>query len=417
MDSILPYFVQSYINSAKTFGLDLKESDLESKDLQNNSYVIFEIDYYGHATGFFRVVLENESIEKYYSLIESREKVFSLFRELMNQAMCATVAKFEEFEHSTIGLPRSFFSPINEHKVLIREASIFDNNTQSHINVYLHHDLRKTDLSKELEKQQQQTQMISLKANQLENEKMAMGSQKFEAIGQLAAGVAHEINTPIQFVSDNINFLKDSFNKFLESCPEDDNLNYFKEEIPCALDESKEGLERIANIVKSLKEFSHPGNDQIQHYPIKKLVDNCISLTRNEWKYVADVTADVADLKVHIYPNELSQVFVNMIINSAQSIEEKFEKRHEGKISIKFYQDNSDFVFEIEDNGSGIPQENVDKVFNPFFTTKEIGKGTGQGLAISRKIIENKHKGKIEILKNSHEGLCFKVIIREDEND
>ena len=419
MDRILPYFVEQYIAAAKSFGLNLRTSELQHKDLLKEPYAVFEITYFGHATGFFRVAIEQKSLDKYREIFDSEEKVYSLFSELMNQSMAATIANFEEFEHSTIGLPRCFFSPIHENETLTLEKSILDENTNSYMSIYLHHDLRKTDLSKELDKQVQETQLISLKAEQLENEKISMGSQKFEAIGQLAAGVAHEINTPIQFVSDNINFLNDSFKKFLENIqdPEKLNLDYFREEIPAALEESKEGLERIANIVKSLKEFSHPGNDQIQLYPIKKLIENCISLTRNEWKYVAEVKADVEDLKVRIFPNELSQVFVNMIINSSQSIAEKYENKLLGKIEIKFYQDNDDFTFEIEDNGSGIPQQYVEKVFNPFFTTKEIGKGTGQGLAISKKIIEDKHNGEILITKNSQEGLCLKIKIREGTDD
>jgi len=422
MKEILTHFVHSYILAGKTFGMDLESCQLKTKDLSSESLVIFEISYFGHASGFFRVAVDIESLQTYNAIFEtdySNEKAISLFKELMNQSLSSTVAHFEEFKHSTIGLPRQFYSPVSENKLLIEEASILDKNINSYMSVFLYHDYRKTDISKELEKQQKETQMASMKAQKIENEYQLLGAQKFEAIGQLAAGVAHEINTPIQFVSDNVNFLSDSFNKLLLNLNKLENLDieYYKQEIPAALSESKEGLERIANIVKSLKEFSHSGNDKIQLYPIKKLIETCISLTRNEWKYVAKINSEIEDLKVRIYPNELSQVFINMIINSSQSIEEKFGKDLNGMISLKFYKDNDDYVFVVEDNGTGIPECNIEKVFNPFFTTKEIGKGTGQGLAISKKIIKEKHNGDIQILKNSPDGLCFKVTIRERDLD
>ncbi|MCM8525115.1 MAG: HAMP domain-containing histidine kinase, partial [Lentisphaeraceae bacterium] len=350
---------------------------------------------------------------------ESDNKVISLFNELMNLTISSTLNCNENFELCTIGLPRSFITPVFEPDFLTLEASVLDENTNSSIGIFLHHDLRKTDLSKELEKQKNETKKISIKAEKLQHENNSLGSQKFEAIGQLAAGVAHEINTPIQFVSDNINFLSDSFNKLLSFYENEDNdeVKYYKEEIPAALEESKEGIMRIANIVKSLKEFSHPGNDKIQLYSIKKLIENCVSLTRNEWKYVGDIETDIEDLQVNIYPSELSQVFVNMIVNSSHSIQDKFGSKKEGLIKIKFSRQEDKYVFELEDNGAGIPQKYIEKIFNPFFTTKEIGKGTGQGLAISKKIIEEKHNGKIEIIKNSDEGVCFKITIRGAENE
>lgn len=418
MEKILAYFVDFFINSAKKFGVNMKTCECKAKDLTKDSYRVFEIPYFGHASGFFRLAVEHGLFEKYVMAFDEAgdiKKASSLFHELLNQSIGSTIANFDDFEHCTVGLPRSFNSPIYETLVKTVEQSLYDESCDSYLSLFIHHDARKTDLSVVYENQKNETIKVSLLAEQLENEKVSMNAQKFEAIGQMAAGVAHEINTPIQFVSDNINFLTDSFDKFLLNI---DNvsqldLDYYKEEIPAALAESKEGIGRIANIVKSLKEFSHPGNDQVQLYPIKKLVENCVSLTRNEWKYAAEITTDVDDLKVQVFPNELSQVLVNMIVNSAHSIQEKFEGKKEGLIDIKFYKEEDLYVFMIEDNGKGIEQKYIDKVFNPFFTTKQIGKGTGQGLAISKKIIEEKHGGKIDIVKNSQDGLCFKLSIRE----
>lgn len=421
MTEILEKFVENYIDTARTFGLNFTKADLNKKDLKSLSHIVFEIPYFGHATGFFRAVLSQESLDIYKSVFDDRscEKVFSLFNEIMNLTISSTLNDFPEFEHCTIGLPRSFYAPVHEPELVISEASIFDENTKTEISIFLHQDFRKTDLSIALEKQRRETTKIFLKAEKLQDANQSLDSQKFEAIGQLAAGVAHEINTPIQFVSDNINFLSDAFAKFiaLSENMEHKDIEYYKEEIPAALEESKEGILRIANIVKSLKEFSHPGNDQVQLYPIKNLIENCVSLTRNEWKYVADIKTDIEDVKVKIYPSELSQVFVNMIVNSANSIQEKFANKKEGLITIRSIKSGDGFTIELEDNGTGIPQKNVDQVFNPFFTTKEIGKGTGQGLAISKKIIEEKHKGSIEITRNSEEGLCFRIALEGAEND
>lgn len=417
MNPILPYFVDQLIESAKSFGVSLKKQELQHKDLEVDSYRIFEIPYFGHASGFFRIVLEHKTFEKYTKTFKCTSKVASLFNELLNLSISATINHFPEFDDTTIGLAKSFSSPVYEPTLHIKEASIYDVDCQSSISIYLHHDFRKTEMSKVFDEQQKEKEEISQMALKLEEEKDSLSNQRFEAIGQLAAGVAHEINTPIQFVSDNINFLSESFKKILQNI--DDlkkiNMDFYSEEIPAALKESKEGLARISTIIQSLKEFSHPGNDQVQLYPVRQLIDNCISLTKNEFKYVADISTEIEDVRVRTYPNELGQVLVNMIINSSHSIRDKFGGKKHGLISIKFYKENDYFIFEIEDNGGGIDKAHIDKVFNPFYTTKAVGEGTGQGLAISKKIITEKHNGEISVIKNSKDGLCFKVLIKEPE--
>jgi len=418
MNEILSYFTKQLIKSASSFGLHFSSCDLQHKDLQKESLRVFEIPYYGHATGFFRLALDHDAFEKYLLAFNQNDdvaKATSLFNELLNQAIGSVISKFDDFEHCTIGLPRSYNTPLNEPKVHVFEESLYDKNCDSSISIFLHHDSRKTDLSIVYEEQQKEKEEISIIAQKLEEEKLSLNAQKFEAIGQLAAGVAHEINTPIQFVSDNINFLSESFKKIVNNLDNLSNLdmNFYIDEIPSALDESKEGLARISSIIKSLKEFSHPGNDQIQLYPIKQLIDNCVALTKNEFKYVAEVDCDIEEIKARIFPNKLSQVLVNMIVNSSHSIRDKYDGKKQGLISIRFRKMGTDYIFELEDNGGGIDENIVSKVFDPFFTTKEIGEGTGQGLAISKRIIEEKHNGSIEIVKNSSEGLCFRITIRE----
>ena len=418
MNDILSFLIDNLITSARSLGLNLNRGKVSKANLEDDSIRVFEVMYFGHASGFFRLAVSETAIREYQKVFgknSSSKKVVLLFREILHEAAENTIRQFVEFEHSTLGLVRSYTTPLFEHKSKVFESTLYDSDCDGKISVLLHHDERKTDLSKVLDEQLEENKQIAIKANQLEEQMVALTAQKFEALGQLSAGVAHEINTPIQFVGDNINFLKESFKKFLNHI--DDlskiDLDFYNEEIPAALDESAEGLERIASIVRSLKEFSHPGNDRRQKYSIRQLVTNVIALTKNEFKYFADIHYDIEDLEIEVFPNQLSQVLVNMIVNSAHSIRDKFNGRKAGNIRLKFYALNNKFIFELEDNGSGIDQKIIDKIFDPFFTTKEIGEGTGQGLAISKSIIENNHDGSIEILRNSPEGVCFNITVRE----
>ena len=415
MEKVLQTFLDNFTATANRLGLNLSLADAEEINLNKSAYIVFEISYFGHIQGCFRAVLSKKALNKFVEETNDKDSstIIQLFKELMLEGFNGILKQNPEFEYCTTVKPRVFQSPLYEESIPTASSSLKDNNTGNLINVFFLSPNSRTDLSKVLEEQQQETKSLSLKAKQLEEEKLTMSNQKFEAIGQLAAGVAHEINTPIQFVSDNLNFLTDSFNKIIQYAEQANapKIDYYKEEIPSALSESLEGINRIAEIVKSLKEFSHPGNDKAMEYSARKLIENSLSLTKNEWKYLADVDYDVEDKLIKIYPNELSQVLVNMIVNSAHSIKDKFNGRKEGQIYIRFYQQHDLNIIEIEDNGGGIPEAYLESVFNPFFTTKEIGKGTGQGLAISKKIVEINHDGEIKVTKNSPEGVCFKLIL------
>jgi len=250
-------------------------------------------------------------------------------------------------------------------------------------------------------------------------------AQKLEGIGQLAAGIAHEINTPTQFVGDNIRFLKDSWGpvaEFLSFCGtmqaecstgpvsrehleqfcelhKKCDLEYLSEHIPKAIDLSLEGVKRIAKIVKGFKEFSHPGSEEKQTIDLNQAIETTISVARHEWKYCADlVTAFDADLPlVPCLVGEFNQVILNLIVNSAHAISSAAEKNGKGKgtITISTCREGDWARIAVADTGVGIPVEIRSRVFEPFFTTKEVGKGTGQGLALAHAAIVKRHQGQL----------------------
>jgi PAS domain S-box-containing protein len=250
-------------------------------------------------------------------------------------------------------------------------------------------------------------------------------AQKLEGIGQLAAGIAHEINTPTQFVGDNIRFLKDSWgpvSEFMNFCGtmqaecaagpvssehllqfcelhKKCDLEYLSEHIPKAIDLSLEGVKRIAKIVKGFKEFSHPGSEEKQTINLNQAIETTISVAKHEWKYCADVvTAFDDDLPaVPCLVGEFNQVILNLIVNSAHAISNAAEKNGSGKgtITISTRQDGDWARIAVADTGAGIPMEIRSRVFEPFFTTKEVGKGTGQGLALAHAAIVKRHQGQL----------------------
>ncbi len=263
--------------------------------------------------------------------------------------------------------------------------------------------------------------------------------QKLKSIGSLAAGIAHEINTPTQFVSDNVRFLRDSFSdldsllkKYRElaglagegkdgrdlalsiaSAEESIDLDYLMEDIPSAIEQSLTGLERISSIVQAMKDFAHPELKERRFTSVNKLIESSATVAKNEWKYVSDLDLrldpDMPDL--FCQPGELSQVFLNMIINAADSIAEAVGDGSHGKglISVSSSHDDLGVTIEIRDTGAGIPREIVSRIFDPFFTTKEVGKGTGQGLSLARKIIVEGHKGEIIVDSRPGEGTRFAI--------
>jgi PAS domain S-box-containing protein len=264
-------------------------------------------------------------------------------------------------------------------------------------------------------------------------------AQKLEAIGQLAAGIAHEINTPTQYINDNTRFLKDAFADFLKAlegynqlllaCREGkvdstlvekvesviaaSDLDFLLEETPKAISQSLEGLDRISTIVRAMKEFSHPGCAEKQNVDLNHSIENTLMVCRNEWKYVAEVVTDFEKTLplVPCLPGEINQVILNLVINGAHAISDAAGNggNEKGLISVSTRHDGNWAEIRIGDTGTGISEENRSKIFTPFFTTKEVGKGTGQGLAISRSVVVDKHNGTIDFETEPGKGTIFIV--------
>ena len=261
-------------------------------------------------------------------------------------------------------------------------------------------------------------------------------AQKLEAIGQLAAGVAHEINTPAQYVSDNVTFMSEAFGSLLpllkafaalpktghEVTPaqidgvrqlaEVADLDYLLTELPSALEQTAVGVGQIKKIVKAMKEFSHPADD-VKAIDLNHVIETMLTVARNEWKYVADVILDLAtDLPpVRCNPSEINQVLLNLIVNAAHAITDVpgRDSKNKGEIRISTRADGADVVITVADTGCGIPAAIRDKIYDPFFTTKAVGKGTGQGLAIAHRIIRERHRGTIECDSTVGKGTRFVI--------
>ena len=190
-------------------------------------------------------------------------------------------------------------------------------------------------------------------------------------------------------------------------------VEFLIKEIPKAIDQAIEGLDRIAKIVGSMKEFSHPGSSEVMHTDINHLLENTIAVSQNEWKYVAEVETefDPGLPAVPCFAGELNQVFLNIIINAAQAIAEGHGETEEisDAITIRTKARNDCIEIEIADTGSGIPESILEKIFDPFFTTKEVGKGTGQGLAIAHSVIVDKHHGTISCRSEVGKGTTFTI--------
>jgi len=261
--------------------------------------------------------------------------------------------------------------------------------------------------------------------------------QKLSAIGSLSAGIAHEINTPIQYITDNTAFLKEAFGEIQEvfkACealtkapakePEDAvrelkdtltdvDLAYLSREIPQSLSQSLDGLERVTEIIRSMKAFSHSSPDHREASDINRILEDTLTVCRNEWKYVANIQRDFQhDLpRIPCNPGELSQVFLNMIINACHAIEEKItaEAGEKGTLTLSTRQKGAGVEIRVSDTGTGIPESVRDQVFNPFFTTKAVGKGTGQGLAIAHQVVADRHRGRIHLESTPGKGTTFTV--------
>ncbi len=265
-----------------------------------------------------------------------------------------------------------------------------------------------------------------------------LAAQKLEAIGSLAAGIAHEINTPIQFVTDNTTFVKESIDalgklaaahtEFIAKCADDSTLSdeavrlqqmwadldcdFYFEETPDAIEETLEGANRVAEIVRAMKEFAHPGSESKSAVDVNRVVETTMKVSRNEWKYVAEMELELdAELPpIEGLAGPLGQSLLVMFVNAAQAMAEHRNVDEDGKGLIRVATSHTDEVVEIRvsDNGPGIPESIRSRIFDPFFTTKEVGTGSGQGLSIAWSVVVDKHQGQI-LIEDGDPGAVFRL--------
>ena len=269
-------------------------------------------------------------------------------------------------------------------------------------------------------------------------------AHKLEAIGQLAAGIAHEINTPTQYVTDNVAFLSRAFEKLcdlvfssrelladkkagrcspevlarVEAIFAGGRIDYILAEAPKALEQSMDGLHRVASIVAAMKDFSHPSAGEKAPCDLGEAISSTVTVATNEWKYVAEMETifDPELPLVRCLRDEVNQVILNLIVNAAHAIDAVVLGGSAGKgtIRIETRYDDGWAEIRVSDTGCGIPESARERVFDPFFTTKPVGKGTGQGLAIAYAVIVEKHGGEISFETELGRGTTFIVRLPVD---
>lgn len=262
-------------------------------------------------------------------------------------------------------------------------------------------------------------------------------AQKLESVGRLAAGIAHEINTPIQYVGDSLHFLRsvfddlvcllDSFSAALDEqavsaemtalkqhlldAMKAVDLEFLLEEAPKAFGRTFEGVDRVAGIVRALKEFSHPDATEFSSADLNRALQSTLVVATNEYKYIAKVRVEFdPDLPLVICNiGELNQVFLNLIVNAAHAIHDAGKDVNQGEIRITSARIGDHVEISVTDNGCGIQKEHLDKIYDPFFTTKEVGRGTGQGLAITHSIVVDRHGGSVQVASDPNVGTKFVI--------
>lgn len=270
------------------------------------------------------------------------------------------------------------------------------------------------------DKEPTDTGQDALNARLEQANKQLLQSEKLAAIGQLAAGVAHEINNPVGYVYSNLqtleNYLNDLFRltdaidtaaslEALRQIRHNIDYNYLREDLKDLLSESREGIERVKTIISAMKDFSHIEEEEFKQADLHRGIETTLNVVNNELKYKAEVVRDFGELPhVECIASQINQVIMNLLVNAAHAIEDF------GKITIRTRHQGDSVTLEVEDTGKGIASEHLNRIFEPFFTTKGIGKGTGLGLSLSFNIIK-KHNGEIEVHSEPGQGTRFRITL------
>jgi len=270
-------------------------------------------------------------------------------------------------------------------------------------------------------------------------------ARKLESIGQLAAGVAHEINTPTQYIGDNVRFLREHFGDILrvldryaelldpasparswserqadvQAIHDELDLEFLRAEIPLAIDESLQGVEQVASIVTAMKDFSHPGSESMEAVDLNRAITSTVAVCRNRWKYVADLELDLEPAlpEVNCHGAAINQVILNLVVNASDAIAERTraDGSARGTIRVSSRRRGEAIEVRVGDDGAGMPAHVQARLFEPFFTTKDVGQGTGQGLAICRDVVVEKHGGQLEFESTPGVGTCFTMTLPLDQ--
>jgi len=413
---------------------------------------------------FQKIALEEHSI---VIIIDNKENVINVNRKcLQTSSYDETELIGENFFDYIIEDKQQLKTEINDVLNTIRRGDIWNgtlcvkgkNNSifwmQSTITPFFNKDAEiyqyaivSTDISEHL--QLQKTLKLRNKEIEKAHEELnashliTLHSEKLASVGQLAAGIAHEINTPIQFVGDNTRFLQESFEDLINlvntyeelaksvrdndvekslankalSLSDEIEVDYLAEEVPNAITQTLDGVDRVSTIVRSMKDFSHPGSDSLENIDLNHSIKSTINVSRNEWKYCAQMHTyfDPELTTVSCFPGELNQVILNMIVNAAHAIEAiRSDSDPLGSITIKTRSHDDNVEIQISDTGNGMPDDIKKHIFEPFFTTKGVGKGTGQGLAIAYSVIVDKHKGKINVDSEPGKGTTFTMLLPKE---
>jgi PAS domain S-box-containing protein len=242
-------------------------------------------------------------------------------------------------------------------------------------------------------------------------------ARKLEVVGRLAAGIAHEINTPMQFIGDNVTFLRRAFSELVEQAAPagrregpPPKVQELLKDVTDAIEGSMEGVQRVSETVRAMKEFAHPGDLDMASTDLNQVIRTVLVVSRAEYKHAAEIKLELGEIPpVHCTRSEINKVFLNLIVNAAHAIEDT-GSRTRGTITIRSFLDGAQVCVEISDTGCGIPAAVLPKIFDPFFTTKAIGKGSGQGLAIARNVVKN-HGGALRVSSVVGEGTTFTVTL------